>query len=701
MSNLSPSTKRTLKTLTLAEKVALIREVQKGAKKKSEIAADFGIRRNTLSTYLKNKDKIIQEYSSSQTNQSRKRCRDATNEELDGCVTKWFKQARDKKIPVSAQTITNGFGKAGFPVGKENVVIAEESLLEEPKLDEEYVRIDEEGANCGELADSEILEEVKAKMAPQLPDEEEEYQEPFPVVLTPSEALECLAKFRVFAESRLDANEEIFVALCKLNKFATKEKVAMRLCGDYKVTLNKNIEVDRYPLPRTEELLETIGEAQYFTKLDLSEAYQQVPLSKESQKLVVISTHLGLFKYTRLPYGVSTAPGSFRRIMATLLLGIPGLVVFLDDIYISAKDSKAHMYRLHQVLKRLEDADLRLKFKKCKFFQTQVEYIGYKINKQGIQPIREQLRSVLKAPPPKNITQLRSFLEGVNHYGRFIQNLAHKLRPLFDCLEKDKFYWSKNCSTAFENIKKELTSNKILVQFDPTKKIVLTTDASPYGISAILSHIDENNLDRPVCYASRTLTPAEKNYAHIEKEEVDIASIDWKVVQKETQNDGVLNKVIRSCLDGWPEKQSDGEFPTSYWTKKDALTVDNKCLFWGHRIVIPEKLRPLILRELHSSHFGGSRMKSLARSFVWWPNIDVDIEKLVKACDSCLQTRKIPPKIPLTPWQWPITPWHRLHADFLGPFLGKIILLMIDSHTKWPEAFIVPNMEENTTIEKI
>lgn len=345
-------------------------------------------------------------------------------------------------------------------------------------------------------------------------------------------------------------------------------------------------------------------------------------------------------------------------------------------------------------------------------------------------------------------------------------------------------------------------SNKNLVHFDPEKKIILTCDASPYGISAVLAHRFEENRDRPVCFASRTLSPAEKGYPHIEKEglaiifgvrkffeylfgnefilqtdnaaltrifhpekeipeiaaarlqrwaiflapfrytvthikgqnnyadwlsrlplpesedkdtpvaflneieftqaefikEIDFASLDWRVVQKETQKDQLLNKIIRQCMDGWSETQPEEEVLKSFWLKRDALTVDKKCLFWGHRIIIPEKLRALILHELHSSHFGVTRMKELARSFVWWPHIDLDIERVVKQCRPCLETRKSPPKIPLTPWTWPISPWHRIHSDFLGPFHGKVILIMIDSHSKWPEAFIVPNMNEETTI---
>lgn len=180
----------------------------------------------------------------------------------------------------------------------------------------------------------------------------------------------------------------------------------------------------------------------------------------------------------------------------------------------------------------------------------------------------------------------------------------------------------------------------------------------------------------------------------------DFGSFDWKNVKKLTQEDELLNKIIRSCTEGWPERQPDDDVLKTFWLKRDALTVDRGCLPWGHRVVIPEKLRPLVLKELHGSHFGVSRMKELARSFVWWPHVDLEIERITRECKACLETRKLPPKIPLTPWVWPLTPWHRVHADILGPFHGETVLVVIDSHSKWPEAFQMSSMSEKATIEK-
>lgn len=180
--------------------------------------------------------------------------------------------------------------------------------------------------------------------------------------------------------------------------------------------------------------------------------------------------------------------------------------------------------------------------------------------------------------------------------------------------------------------------------------------------------------------------------------EYDFASLDWRYVQRETRNDNMLCKIMRYCLDGWPDTPPVEKELLIFWNKREALSIENNCVLWGHRVVVPKNLRSLVIHELHYSHFGISKMKALARSFVWWPSIDQDLEKTTRSCIQCLETKKKPVKVPLSPWSWPTMPWHRVHADFLGPIEGKVVLLMIDSHSKWPEAFIMPNMSENATI---
>ena len=121
---------------------------------------------------------------------------------------------------------------------------------------------------------------------------------------------------------------------------------------------------------------------------------------------------------------------------------------------------------------------------------------------------------------------------------------------------------------------------------------------------------------------------------------------------------------------------------------------------WGIRTIIPQKLCTRILKALHSAHLGVVKMKTLARSYVWWPRIDKDIEEITKCCEGCVQTQSNPRKVPIHPWEWPSKPWQRIHIDFAGPLLEKQFLIIVDAHSKWPEIFPMNKITSTTeTIE--
>ena len=119
---------------------------------------------------------------------------------------------------------------------------------------------------------------------------------------------------------------------------------------------------------------------------------------------------------------------------------------------------------------------------------------------------------------------------------------------------------------------------------------------------------------------------------------------------------------------------------------------------WGIRVIVPPALREKVLQELHSGHSGMSRMKSLARCHVWWPCLDQEVEEVCKSCRPCQKVKSLPPTAPLHPWIWPDRPWQRVHVDFVGPFKGSILLLLVDSHSKWPEIY---SMSSTTVFKTI
>ena len=174
-----------------------------------------------------------------------------------------------------------------------------------------------------------------------------------------------------------------------------------------------------------------------FTKIDLSQAYQQKPLEEESQKYVVINTHKGLFKYTRLPFGISSAPGIFQRVMESLLQGIPRVVVYLDDILITGTTDKEHIQALNEVLTRLEKVGLRVKKEKCAFMVKSIKYLGYRIDSEGLHPLKEKVSAITEAPAPKNVGELKAYLGLLTYYSKFLPNRSTALVPPLPTIEEE------------------------------------------------------------------------------------------------------------------------------------------------------------------------------------------------------------------------------------------------------------------------
>ena len=169
----------------------------------------------------------------------------------------------------------------------------------------------------------------------------------------------------------------------------------LRVCGDYKVTIHQSVEKKVYPLPTAEDLFTQLAGGKVFSKLDMSQAYQQLPLDDDSKKLLVVNTPRGLFQYTRLPYGVSTAPAIFQSVMDRILHGLP-VACYLDDILIVAKTEEEHDQLLEKTLERLEKAGVRLSQEKCEFRLSELRYLGHRIDATGIHSTSEKVQAIKK-----------------------------------------------------------------------------------------------------------------------------------------------------------------------------------------------------------------------------------------------------------------------------------------------------------------
>ena len=575
-----------------------------------------------------------------------------------------------------------------------------------------------------------------------------------------------------------------------------KKDGQIRLCGDFKVTVNPMLEVDQYPLPKPDDLFATLAGGHKFTKLDLKQAYQQMPLDETSKDLVTINTHQGLYRFTQLPFRVASAPALFQRAMDSILQGIPRVICYIDDILISGSSEENHLSNLEEVLKQLQHHGVKLRAAKCAFLQDSVEFLGHTIDNKGLHTSTRKVEAVQKAPTPKNQQELRSFLGLVHYYGKFLPNLSTLLHPLNELLKAgQRWKWTPQCEQAFKEAKQRLTEAPVLAHYDPTLPLRLAGDASSYGLGAVISHTYPDGTERPVAFASRTLTSSERNYSQLEREALSLVfgitrfhqylygrsfqlltdhkplttilspktgipslaaarlqrwalllsgykyQIQYKSTKEHSNADGlsrlplekpsssealpvesvfnihqiaalpvssrqiaehtrrhpVLSRVLHHVQHGWPTAKV---LPVMqpFWTRRDELTVEQGCLLWGMRVIVPHKLQNQVLKELHSSHPGIVRMKSIARSYVWWPGLNEDLETLVKGCPKCQSCRSAPAVAPLHPWLWPTHPWQRIHVDFAGPIDGRMMLVIVDAHSKWPEVIPMYSTTSQMTI---
>ena len=170
-------------------------------------------------------------------------------------------------------------------------------------------------------------------------------------------------------------------------------------------------------------------------------------------------------------------------------------------------------------------------------------------------------------------------------------------------------------------------------------------------------------------------------------------------VRRETQRDPVLSQVHEMVTKGWLSSHVPVLDP--FYARRDEITVHSGCLMWGIRVIVPPKLRPQVLEELHQGHLGVVKMKALARSYIWWPGIDKEIEETAKTCSGCQLMQAEPSTAPVHPWEWPSSPWQRIHIDFAGPFLGCMFLIVVDAHSRWLEIEKMDTTTSTKTIEKL
>ena len=284
--------------------------------------------------------------------------------------------------------------------------------------------------------------------------------------------------------------------------------------------LNAVTSFDAYPLPRIDETLESLSGAKFFTSLDLLSGYLQVGLTEQARLKSAFVTRGGLYLWNVMPFGLCNAPGTFERLMETVLQGLQWEIclVYLDDVVLFGRTEDEMLARMDVVFARLEQAGLKLKPRKCQLFAKQINYLGHIVSETGVAVDPVKIAAIQQWMVPESVTEVRSFLGTASYYRRFVRDFASIAAPLHRLTDHGaRWCWTEDHQVAFDALKTALATTPLLNFPVPDAPYVLDTDASLTGIGAVLSQIVDGE-EKVLGYASRTLSKPERNYCVTRRE---------------------------------------------------------------------------------------------------------------------------------------------------------------------------------------
>jgi hypothetical protein len=294
-----------------------------------------------------------------------------------------------------------------------------------------------------------------------------------------------------------------------------------RPCIDYR-RINEIVRTEFYPIPDLEKRVETVAGSKFITILDLAKGYWQIPLSPKAQRIAAFVTSFGTFRPLRMPFGLKNAPYFFSKLMADVLNGCEDFAVpYIDDIAIFSQNWEDHVKHVEEVLRRIEKAELTIKPSKCRFAQNHVKYLGHMVGDSYRNPTEAKIKCIRDYPQPKTKTEVRGFLGLTGYYSHYIKDYATIATPLTDILrgkeKRAQIEWSENCEEAFKTLKSILMEFPVLRAPDFNKEFIVQTDASNFGMGAVLTQ-KHGNEEHPILYLSKKFSDAERKYCTTEKE---------------------------------------------------------------------------------------------------------------------------------------------------------------------------------------
>jgi RNase H-like domain found in reverse transcriptase/Reverse transcriptase (RNA-dependent DNA polymerase)/Integrase zinc binding domain len=309
---------------------------------------------------------------------------------------------------------------------------------------------------------------------------------------------------------------------------------------------------NRYPLPLFKETLNNLQGAKFFTRLDVVSAFNRLRIAKGQEWLTAFRTRYGLFQSKVMPFGLTGAPATFQHFINDTLREYLDVFcsAYLDDILIYSNDLETHKEHVAKVLEALEKAGLYLRFDKCEFHVRETKFLGMILTQEGVRMDPAKIETVVNWPIPRNTKDIQAFIGFANFYRRFIQGFSKIITPLINLTRKDtQFHWTPKCQDSFDSLKTAFTTAPILRSFDPSREIVVETDASDYVSAGVLSQYDNNHILHPIAFYSKKHSETECNYEIYDKE---------------------LMAIIR-CFEEWRSELEGAAFPIKVLTDHKNL----------------------------------------------------------------------------------------------------------------------------------
>ncbi|UYV64482.1 hypothetical protein LAZ67_3000918, partial [Cordylochernes scorpioides] len=463
-----------------------------------------------------------------------------------------------------------------------------------------------------------------------------------------------------------------------------------RFCVDYR-KLNEVTVKDVYPIPRIDDVMDTLQGSKYFSAIDLKSGYWQVEIEERDKEKTAFTTAHGLYEFNVMPFGLCNAPATFERNMDNVLGNLRWQIClcYLDDVIIYSSDFPTHIKRLEAVLRCFSESNLKLNAKKCRFAFEELEILGHITNQEGIKPAEYNIKAVRDFPQPKKAKEVQSFLGMCSYYRKFIKDFSLIADPLTSLIRKNvQFIWTGKQEEAFQNLKKALMNPPILGHFDPNAATCIHTDASNIGLGATLIQ-NIGGEEKVISYLSRTLSKPEQNYSTTEKE---CLAVVWSISK------------LRPYLYG----------------RHFKIVTDHHALCWLKNLKDPTgrlarwalKIQEYNFEIIHKSGKKHLDADGLSRGPLPENEWDEDYERLflnqiidekddfienIKTCHLC-QSRKGSNQLPsglLQPIPPANYPFERIGIDFVGPLPStkrrrKWIIVLTDYYTKYAETKAVP-----------